>query len=144
MAQTQTYRNHVRFLAPFHFFVAPVLLINVFIAIRRVYVLPSGGTVWQLVVAAALLMLAFVARGMALTVQDRLIRLEMRLRIQQLLPPDLCARFDELTRPQLVALRFAGDAELSDLMRDVLAGKLMTQKAIKERVHDWKADYLRA
>jgi hypothetical protein len=144
MAQTQTYRNHVRFFAPFHFFVVPVLLANFLVMVRHVYLRPSGSTVWELVVAAALLTLAFVARIMALTVQDRLIRLEMRLRMQQILPPDLCARLDELTRPQLVALRFAGDAELSELARDVLAGRLLTQKAIKGRIRDWKADYLRA
>lgn len=144
MAQMQTYRNHVRFFAPFHFFVVPVLLINVLNAVRYVYLHPSRSTVWELIVAAALFTLAFVARTMALTVQDRLILLEMRLRMQQILPADLCARLDELTRPQLVALRFAGDHELPELVRNVLAGKLLTQKAIKERVRDWKADYLRA
>jgi Family of unknown function (DUF6526) len=144
MAQPQTYKNHVRFLAPFHFFVVPVLLVNFLIGVRHVYLQPSRSTVWELIVAAALLTLAFLARTMALTVQDRLIRLEMRLRIQQILPPDLCARFDELTRPQLVALRFASDAELPELVRDVLAAKLLTQKAIKQRVRDWKADHLRA
>jgi hypothetical protein len=81
---------------------------------------------------------------MALTVQDRLIRLEMRLRLQQVLPPELVARVGEIERPQFVALRFASDAELPDLVREVLTGKLATQRAIKERVRSWQPDYFRA
>jgi len=141
---TQSYKNHARFFPPFHFFVAPVMLINLFVAGWQLYKLPSFGTVWGLVMAFGFFMLAFVARAMALTVQDRVIRLEMRLRLQQLLPPDLLARCGEITRPQVVALRFASDAELPDMVRDVLAGKLSTQKAIKERVRNWEPDHLRA
>jgi hypothetical protein len=145
MAQSpQTYKNHARFFPLFHFFVAPVLLLNVLNAIRHVYNRPARDTGWELVVAAALVGLALAARLMALKVQDRVIRLEMRLRMQQAVPADLCARFEELTPSQLVALRFASDAELADLVRDVLAGKLQTQKAIKERVRNWAPDYLRA
>ena len=145
MAQTtQTHKNHARFYPPFHFFVAPVLLINLFVAGWQLYQQPSAATAWGLVMAFAFFMLAFVARTMALTVQDRLIRLEMRLRLQPLLPPDLLARCGEITRAQFVALRFASDAELPDLVRDVLAGKLETQKAIKERVRNWEPDYFRA
>lgn len=145
MAQTpQTYKNHARFFPLFHFFVAPVLLLNFVNAIRHLYLDPSRSTGWALVVAAALAGLAFAARLMALTVQDRVIRLEMRLRMQQLLPADLCARAAALTPKQLVALRFASDAELGALVRDVCDGKLATQKAIKQSVRDWAADYLRA
>jgi Family of unknown function (DUF6526) len=145
MAQTaQTYNNHARFFPLFHFFVAPVLLVNVVNALRHLYLRPSLSTGWGLVVAAALVGLALAARLMALTVQNRVIRLEMRLRMQQTLPPDLCARIADLTPPQLVALRFASDAELADLVREVLDGKLLTQKAIKQRVRAWEADYLRA
>jgi len=81
---------------------------------------------------------------MALTVQDRLIRLEMRLRLRQLLPPDLQPRINDLTHRQLVAMRFASDAELAELVREVLAGKLTTPKDIKLRVKNWQADWLRA
>ena len=93
--------------------------------------------------AAALLTLAFLARTMALTVQDRVIRLEMRHRLKDLLPADLRGRIDDLTPKQLVALRFASDEEMPALVRDVLAGSLATQKAIKERVKNWQGDYLR-
>jgi len=145
MAETpQTYKNHARFFPLFHFFVAPVLTINVLNTIRHLYNRPARDTVWEVVVAAALWGLAFAARLMALTVQDRVIRLEMRLRLNQVLPADLSGRFEQLTRQQLVALRFASDAELADLVREVLDGKLTTQKAIKQRVRQWNGDYLRA
>jgi hypothetical protein len=145
MAQTpQTYKNHARFYPLYHFFVAPVLLLNVLIAVWQLYSQPSLTTGWALIVAAALVGLGLAARVMALTVQDRVIRLEMRVRMQETLPPDLSARCAELTRQQVVALRFASDAELADLVRDVLAGKMTTQKAIKERVRDWTPDYFRA
>jgi hypothetical protein len=140
----QTYRNHVRFFPLFHFFVAPVLLLNFLNGVRHLYLNPSLSTGWALIVAAALVGLALAARLMALTVQDRVIRLEMRLRMQRALPTDLCSNIDALTRSQLVALRFASDAELADLVRDVLAGKLPTQKAIKTRINNWVPDYLRA
>ena len=145
MAQTpQTYKNHARFFPLFHFFVVPVLLLNFVNTIRHVYLQPSRSTAWALVVGAALVGLALAARLMALKVQDRVIRLEMRLRMQQVLPADLCARASELTPQQLVALRFASDAELADLVRDVLAGKFASQKAIKQSVRTWSGDHLRA
>jgi hypothetical protein len=145
MAQTaQSYKNHTRFFPLFHFFVVPVLVINLLNAIRHLYLQPNRGTGWAVVLATGLVGLALAARLMALKVQDRVIRLEMRLRMQQTLPADLCARISELTPEQLVALRFASDAELADLVRDVLAGKLTSQKAIKQSVRNWTGDYLRA
>jgi hypothetical protein len=140
----QTYENHVRWLPPFHFFVLPVLLLNALNAIRHVWLTPTRSTGFALLVAVALLMLALLARAMAVTVQDRVIRLEMRLRLRECLPVDLHARINELTPKQLVALRFASDAEMADIVRDVLAGTLTTQKTIKRRVKDWQSDFLRA
>jgi hypothetical protein len=81
---------------------------------------------------------------MALTVQDRVIRMEMRMRLQQALPPELRARINDLTPRQLVALRFASDAEMGVLVREVLEGRLKTPKEIKLRVKEWQADWLRA
>ena len=141
---SQTYKNHARFFPLFHFFVAPVLLINLLNSIRHFYYYQSRATTWEIILAAGLVGLALAARVMALKVQDRVIRLEMRLRMQQVLPAELCARFGELTPQQLVALRFASDAELADLVRDVLDGKLASQKAIKMRVRSWVPDHLRA
>jgi hypothetical protein len=124
-------------------FVVPVLLINFVNEARHVYQAPSLHTGWVLVVAAALLTLALLSRIMTLTVQDRLIRLEMRLRLKDALPWDLHPQIAALTPKQLVALRFASDDELPLLVREVLAGNLTTQNAIKERVKNWQADYLR-
>ena len=136
-------KNHSRLFPPYHFFVVPVLSINLVITIENVYRSSTGSTWWAVVVAAALLRLAVFARTMVLTVQDRVIRLEMRLRLHEVLPAELRNRVHELTPRQLVALRFASDAELPDLVREVLAGRLVTSKAIKGRVRDWQGDYLR-
>ena len=95
-------------------------------------------------VALALLLLALYARMFALAVQDRVIRLEMQLRLQNLLPADLRPRIPDFTVSQLVALRFASDAELPDLARKVLAENLQDRKAIKQLIRDWQPDYLRA
>jgi hypothetical protein len=77
-------------------------------------------------------------------VQDRVIRLEMRLRLRGILPPEMHGTIDALTHRQLVALRFASDAEMADLVRDVAAGKLATSKDIKMRIKSWQSDWLRA
>jgi hypothetical protein len=145
MAQpVQNFQNHARRLPAFHFFVLPVLLANAVNAIRHLVQAPSLSTAFAVVVAAALVTLALTARIMALKVQDRVIRLEMRMRLHEILPAELRARIGDLTPGQLVALRFACDAEMSDLVREVLDGKLRSQKEIKVRVKDWQADWLRA
>ena len=143
MPNDQTYKNHARWFPLFHFFVGPVLLLNFLNAARHVWLLPNLSTGLALLVAAALVGLALSARVMALTVQDRIIRLEMRHRLRDVLPSDLHSRVNELTARQLVALRFAGDEEMPALMREILAGSLTTQKAIKGRVKNWQGDYLR-
>ena len=140
----QNYKSHTRLLPPFHFFVIPVLLINFLNEIRHVYQEPTRHTAWVLVVALALLTLGFLSRIQALTVQDRVIRLEERLRMRQVLPPDLHQHIDTMTHRQLVALRFASDAELADLVREIVGGKLSTSKEIKLRVKAWRPDWLRA
>jgi Family of unknown function (DUF6526) len=145
MAQPeQSYKNHIRFFPPFHFFVLPVFLINVIVTAWLLYRTPSRLGVWQLVVAVALLMAALTARVMALAVQDRVIRLEMRLRMRELLPPDLQARIPLVTREQCVALRFASDTELPGLVRKIAAGELKTPAEIKQHITHWQPDYLRA
>src|SRR5271166_2593991 len=140
----QNFQNHARYVPVFHFFVLPVLLFNVGWAIYRVVRAPSGGSVVTLVVALALFLAALYGRMFALAVQDRLIRLEMQLRLQGLLPVDLRARIPEFTVGQLVALRFASDAELPGLAGKVLAENLQDRNAIKRMIEDWKADELRA
>jgi len=98
----------------------------------------------DVLVGAALIALFVMARNSVVTVQDRLIRLEMRLRLAGALPADLCPRIPEFTVAQLVSLRFASDAELPALARKVLDEKLNDRNGIKQLVKDWQADYLRA
>ncbi len=141
----QNLKNHARIYPPFHFFVAPVLLINV---IGTIYHLVKVGisynSVFGVLMALALFVLAFCARIFALTVQDRVIRLEMRLRLAQILPAELRPRIPEFTPGQLISLRFASDAELPALARKVLDDKMNDRKAIKQLIKDWQGDYLRA
>jgi Family of unknown function (DUF6526) len=141
----QSFSNHGRFFPPFHFFVVPVMVMNFFWSTYRWKV--SG---WSLnglesVLLAAALAIGFLSvRRMALSVQDRVIRLEERLRCERLLPADLKPRIGEFTVSQLVALRFASDAELPALARKVLDEKISERKPIKQLVKNWRADHLRA
>ena len=140
----QSYKSHTRWLPGYHFFVMPVLLINLINALRHVVLSPTRHTAWEVVLGAALLLLGLLSRVMTLTVQDRVIRLEERMRLRQTLPADLHAHIDSLSHRQLVALRFASDAELADLVREIAAGRLATGKDIKMRVKSWRPDWLRA
>ena len=139
----QTYDNHTRWHAPFHYFVAPVLLANFIISIVQLVRDPGLDRGWWVVVSAALLVLAGLVRLNPLKVQDRLIRLEESLRYYQLLPEDLAARAEALTPAQTAALRFASDAELEGLLRDVLEGRLTKPDEIKRAIKAWRADTLR-
>jgi hypothetical protein len=142
--RAQSYKSHTRLLPPFHFFVIPVMLINLLNAGRHAFQHPTLHTGWEVVFALGLVALALFSRVQALTVQDRVIRLEERLRMRRVLPPELHQHIDTLTHRQLVALRFASDEELADLVRDVVGGKLATTKDIKMKVKNWRADWLRA
>jgi Family of unknown function (DUF6526) len=142
--KTQNFENHVQFAPAFHFFVMPVFLINLVWAIVHVFHVFTAGSVIALLVALALPVLAGSARTFALKVQDRLIRLEMRLRLQEILPPDLRPRIPEFTVNQLVSLRFASDEEMPELARRVLTDKINDRKAIKKLVRSWQPDLLRA
>ena len=144
MAGSQSYKNHTRFFPLFHFIASPILLLNFINSLRHAWLNPNRSTAFAALVAFGLVAGLLAARTMALKVQDRVIRLELQLRMRGLLPADLAARINDLTPQQMVALRFAGDKELPDLVRDVLAGKLTKQKEIKLAIKDWQADYLRA
>jgi hypothetical protein len=143
-APVQTLKNHARRVPPFHLFVLPVLIVNAVSTIIHATRQPSYPTILGAFVGVALVLLALYARTFALTVQDRVIRLEMRLRMRELLPPDLVPRIPEFTTAQLVALRFASDAELPALARRVLDERLVDRGAIKKLVKDWQGDFLRA
>ena len=139
----QTYENHTRWQAPFHFFVAPVLGTNFIIAGVQFFRAPGLETGWWVVVSAALVVLAGLTRMNPLRAQDRIIRLEESLRYYQLLPEDLAARAATLTPAQAVALRFAPDEELEGLVREVVEGRLTKPDDIKRAVKNWRADTLR-
>jgi uncharacterized membrane protein YciS (DUF1049 family) len=141
----QKFENHVKFYPPFHFFVVPVMAINLIWSLFRLWRLGFSWDGLERVLLALGLAIGFlIARVMVLKVQDRVIRLEERLRYERVLPVDLKPRIDEFTVVQLVALRFASDAELPALARKVLDEKLSERKAIKQMVKTWKPDYLRA
>jgi hypothetical protein len=141
----QNLANHAKFVPAFHFFAVPVFVVNFVWSLFRLRTLGfSFAGVFSVLLAAALVVLVFLARLFALAVQDRVIRLEERLRYAQVLTPDLLARTGELTMSQIIALRFASDAELPTLTGKVLEEKLTERKAIKQLVKNWKPDYLRA
>jgi hypothetical protein len=146
MADTapQSFKNHARIIPGYHMVTFGLLVIAAIWGLWRV---ATDFTVDRLLVFAlsvATLLLFFYARVFALTVQDRVIRLEMRLRLAQVLPADLRGRVGELTPRQLVALRFASDEELPELTRTVLAENIHDGKRIKQMVRQWQADHLRA
>jgi Family of unknown function (DUF6526) len=141
----QNFANHAKFVPLFHFFAMPVFVLNFAWSLYRLKRLGlSFEGIFGVLLAAALVVLLFSARLFALAVQDRVIRLEERLRYAQVLPADLQARTGELTIGQIVSLRFASDAELPVLTRKVLDEKLTERKAIKQLIKNWKPDYLRA
>jgi Family of unknown function (DUF6526) len=141
-AAPQSYANHARLDPTFHFVLAPLAIMSVVLSVivfTRHPSLPS--TLW-VVLAIALLMNATKTRGYALKVQDRLIRLEERLRLSQLLPEAAKPRIAELKESQLIGLRFASDAELPALaMRALNEG--LKQKQIKASIQVWRPDTFR-
>lgn len=143
MADIQTYANHTRWHPPFHFFIVPVMLINFIWAIVECFRNPGWNQGWWIVVSAALVGLTLIARTNALKVQDRIIRLEERLRYQQLLPADLAEQVDSLIAGQIIALRFASDVELEGLVRETLGGRLTKSAEIKKAIKNWRGDTFR-
>ena len=142
--KAQNFENHTRVVPAYHMFVFAVFVINF---VWRLVQLKNGitfGSIMNVLLGAAFLVLFFYTRMFPVTVQDRVIRLEMRLRLERLLPPDLRSRIPELTLPQLISLRFAGDDELPALARQVLDERLDDRKSIKRRIKNWQADFLRA
>ena len=141
---TQNFENHAKFVPAFHIVVLGIFTINLGWSLYRVSHAFSAESVISLLLAIAFILLALYSRIFALTVQDRVIRLEMRLRMLQLLPSELRPRIPEFSVNQLVALRFASDAELPVLAKKVLDEKLNDRKAIKKMIRDWQPDLLRA
>ena len=145
MPPPQNYKNHHRFNPPFHFFVAPLSILNLIVAIAvlvRHWPHHWALLIWLVVMAVAFVVLVTLTRVYPLRVQDRLIRLEENLRYQRLLSPELLAQTQSLTLRQIIALRFASDAELPALVQRTLTEKL-PPKSIKQAITNWRADFLR-
>ena len=143
MPQQQTYKNHVRWHAPHHFVLTPILLINFIYAIVRLVQDPTIDRAEFLLLAIGLIIAGILIRINALRVQDRLIRLEEKLRYEKLLPADLFPQADNLSRGQMNALRFASDGELSVLVERTLKGEFQKPNEIKRAINNWRGDYLR-
>ena len=139
----QTYANHARYVVGYHAVALFLLFVNLCWSVLQVFRYFSMSTVVAALLAVALVLLFLYARTFPMTVQDRVIRLEMRLRMEKLLPADVFTRFGEFTVGQLVALRFASDAELPALARKVLDEKIASRAEIKKLIKDWQPDYLR-
>jgi hypothetical protein len=140
----QNLKNHRRWHPIWHFFAFPVMMLNVVATIWHTLRFPTNWNYWQVVFAIALFLAVFAARYQTLRVQDRLIRLEMRLRLREVLTGALAGRIMDLTPKQLVGLRFASNAELPALIERCLSGELKDDEAVKKQVKDWQADWLRA
>jgi Family of unknown function (DUF6526) len=145
MPTQQSLKNHMRWHPPFHFFILPLLLLNLIFAIyTTVHNWPryEHTHLWWIVLSFVLFVMAGISRDRSLVVQDRIIRLEERLRLHALLPAEERTHINELSTKQLIALRFASDDELPALFRKTLTHNL-EPKAIKESIVNWRPDHER-
>lgn len=139
----QNFANHARYYPLFHFVVIPIFGLNFIFQAFRFYQEPGLDRGVWVVVCLGFILLALAARLMALKAQDRVIRLEERLRYKELLSADLASRAANISTSQMIALRFAGDAELSGLVERTLNGEFEKTKDIKMAIKDWRTDHLR-
>ena len=142
MAKPQSFQNHARFDPAFHFFILPLLLINLGFSIyATIHAWPvhRHTHLWWIVMSIVLFVLAGLMRGYALKNQDRIIRLEEQLRLADLLPENQLSLIDSLTIDQFVGLRFASDAEVASLAQRAVAENL-NRKQIKQSITNWRPD----
>ena len=140
---TQTFANHTRWHAPFHFVLTPILLLHFIYTAYQLYQAPDFAHFEALLLAFGLIVLQLLTRINPLKTQDRLIRLEEQLRYQKLLPADLAAQASALPVGYLIALRFAADEELPALAQQVVDRKFASPKEVKQAIRNWRGDYLR-
>ena len=143
MPEQQTFSNHTRWYPLFHFVVMPIFVLNFLYQAFRFYQEPGLDRGIWVVVCLGFILLGLTARLMALKAQDRVIRLEETLRYRDLLSGELCARAAELSPGQIIALRFAPDGELSDLVERTLNGEFVKMKEAKRSIQNWRGDYHR-
>ena len=140
--QQQDYANHGRTDPVFHRFLVPVSALTIIVALVNVCRHPGFNSAWLVLVSVAAGVALFKMRLYSLKVQDRVIRLEERLRLQQLLSEPLRSQIDQLTVGQLVALRFACDTELPALSVRAINEKL-SKDELKKAVTSWRPDHFR-
>jgi hypothetical protein len=139
---TQSFKSHARFDPPYHFVLATVLAVNVFFVCCFAYKNLNIFTEWLVILSIAAWIPVLKLRSYPLKVQDRVIRLEERLRLQALAPAEWHAQIYRLTADQLIGLRIAADDEVVELAKQALEQNL-TRKQIKERIKTWRPDDLR-
>lgn len=138
----QNAESHAQYVPGFHFVTLGLIAINLLITIYHVIANPTLTEATTLIPAVGLMLLAFYTRQFAAANQDRIIMLEERLRLERALPMDLSARIGEIDRSQLIALRFASDAELPELARRVILER-PDAAAIKKMIRTWRPDHMR-
>jgi len=141
--ETQAFATHRRWIPAWHFFAVPVLVANVFIVAARFWRDPRLVNGWAVIVAIALVTGILISRTMPLRAQDRIIRLEERIRLEQVLPGDMRGRIGNLTPEQFIGLRFAPDDEVPELTKRALNGELKTRADIKRAIRNWRPDHMR-
>jgi hypothetical protein len=137
--EVQNMKNHGRLDPPYHVILFLILIINLVIAICflvKHFNIFSG---WIVILSVAVFIPVIRLRSYPLKVQDRVIRLEERLRLQALAPSEWHTQIYRLTEDQLIALRFAADDEVVALAKEALEQNL-TRKQIKERIKSWRPD----
>ena len=139
----QSAASHSRYLPPFHFFVTPVLVLYVVSSVYGLLQSPNRRTLIGALASIAIWLGISLGRTQALTAQDRIIRLEETLRLQRLLPAEMHGEIEKLARMEVVALRFASDAELPVLFGRVRKGEFASPKEIKLAITQWRPDHLR-
>jgi hypothetical protein len=144
VAIAQNYANHRRWFPLYHYVALPILVANVTIAVAHLVRRPTLWNGWLVVLSVGLVAGLVASRTSTLMVQNRLIALEMRLRLAATLSSDLRARVPELRLRQLIALRFASDQELPGLVERCLHGELATPDAVKRAIREWRPDLVRA
>lgn len=139
----QNFQTHARYVPGYHFILAAILLANLVIRVVETIRHPGWMNAWTIVMAGAFITMAWYLREFPKRAQDRVIRLEERLRLGRLLPTEYRPRLNEFTASQLIALRFASDEELPALAVRVLNEKIQDRTAIKTLIQQWRADHLR-
>ena len=143
--QPQTFANHTRFFPLFHFVAVPLLVLNLLYSLSTLVRAPSLATIASAVLAVGVVAAALAARMMVLTVQNRVIRLEMTIRLERVLGAVAAAdALASLPWRRLIALRFASDAELPALIARVRSNELGSQREVKQAIREWQPDSLRA